>query len=310
MQNIREIKYPPDQFEVIIIDSASTDGTVDVVKTSLENLDYAFQIRILEEETREGKARALNRALKYSKSPIIAISDADAYLEPDALLLAIRYLADETVGAVTGREKFLNLQQNLLTQSEGFYRTNFYNKIRTGESKRHSTLIFQGELSIFKRSVFNEFTVKGSDDSGTVKNIIAKEYRTLFIPEVVFYDVAPDNWRKWITVKSRRSLHLLWVIVDTIKLKIKGEFPQPGLIVYSNFFIHFINPVLGLIAIIGGIYLLILYPILLAPIILLLMVKRLRGIIFYYVLSEIAMIYSIYRYLKRDHSSVWKKWRN
>lgn len=309
LENMAKLDYPPDKLEVIIVDSASTDSTLYLIKEYLRKADFPFEIKVLEENERRGKAKALNYALEHAKNPIIAISDADAYWEPSALKKALPYLADTQVGAVTGREKFLNENQNFLTRAEGFYRKIYYN-MRTGESKLHSTLIFQGELSIFKRSVLKEFTTeKGSDDTGTVKNIISEGYRTLFVPEAIFFDIAPYNWKDWISVKSRRSLHLLWVLADSMKLKLKKKFPLPKLILYTNFFIHVINPIMGLILLFSIICLAFSYPLILGFILPPFLFAKFRTLFFYFILAEIASIIAILSYLKRDEKLVWKKWR-
>jgi len=310
MENLANLDYPCEKLEVIIVDSASTDDTVSLINEHLKKAKFPFEIRVLEESMRRGKARALNYALEYAKNEVIAISDADAYWEPSALRKALPYLADSRVGAVTGSERFLNLGQNSLTQGEGLYRK-VYNAIRMGESKRHSTLIFQGELSIFKRSVFQKFAEeRGSDDSGTVKRIISEGRRTLFVPEAIFFDEAPSKWRDWIRVKSRRSLHLIWVLVDSLRLKMKNKFPQPSLILVTNFYLHVINPIVGLAALIGFIWVGLLYPLIFLFALLPFLIRRSRVMLFQYALSQIALILAILSYIKRDDKIVWKKWRN
>ena len=309
LENIEKIDYPNDKLEVIMVDSCSQDDTVNVIKDYLKKTNFPFAIKILEENERRGKSKALNYALEHSRNPVIAISDADAYWEQDALKKALPYLANEQVGAITGSERFLNQSQNSLTQGEGTYRK-IYNAIRTGESKRHSTLIFQGELSIFKRSVFEKFIEeRGSDDSGTVKNIISNGYRTLFVPEAVFFDVAPSNWKDWISIKSRRSLHLIWVLVDSIKLKLDNKFPQPSLILGVNFFLHIINPLIGLAALFGIVYFGFCYPLIFLPLLLLLLFRKFRILITQYILSQTALLLAILSFIRRDEKAVWKRCR-
>jgi biofilm PGA synthesis N-glycosyltransferase PgaC len=307
LQSLKGIVYPHEKLEVILIDSCSTDNTASIAKSYLKDNEFPFEIKILEEKERSGKSKALNFAMKHAKGQIIATSDADSYWDPSALRNAVSYLADPQVGALTGREELLNLNQNVLTLSEGMYR-NVYNTIRIGESKIHSTQFFQGELSLYKREAFKKFNdEKGSDDSGTVKNIIASGYRTIFIPEAVFSDVAPYSWKGRFSLKERRALHLIHALVGAVKLKREKRFPQPGFILYANFFFHVINPFLILALLSGAIYFICLFPWLLLLSLPLFLLKKSRILTVSYLTSNLALIWAAFKYVRKDEQIVWKK---
>jgi len=306
LENIRDINYPAEKMEVIVVDSASNDDTVEIINKYLENNEFPFNINILEEKQRRGKSKALNFALNFANNPIIATSDADSFWEKNSLKEAISFLYDPRIGAVTGTEKFLNLNQNILTIGEGLYRK-FYNTLRYGESKLHSTSIFQGEFSIYKRGVFEKFNEIGSDDSGTVMNIISNGYRTIFIPDAVFYDYAPSNFNGRIKIKRRRSLHVINTLVRSVKLKLIGKFPQPFLILFMNFYIHIINPFIFLTLFMSSGYLLYKYPILILLFIFTFLFQNIRAMITSYFTSNIALLLAIISYLQGEKEEVWDK---
>jgi len=307
LQSLKRTDYPHEKLEVIIVDGSSTDNTVSKAKRYLKDNGFPFEIKILEEKERSGKAKALNFALKHAKSEIIATSDADSYWEPSALRKAISYLADPRVGAVSGREKIINEGQNTLTLAESKYRDLFYT-MRLGESKLHSTQMFLGELAIYKREVFEKFNdEKGSDDNGTIVDIISNGYRTIFVPEAVFYDTAPDSIRDRISLKRRRALHLIHALVKAVKLKTEKRFSQPSLIVYTNFFIHTINPFLTLPLIFGAAYLAYAFPLLLLFIIPILVFKRLRTTFISYLPDNLALMIAVTDYMRGKERVVWTK---
>jgi biofilm PGA synthesis N-glycosyltransferase PgaC len=307
LQSLRKLDYPKEKLEVILVDSGSRDNTVNIAKEYLKKNGFPFEIRILDEKERSGKAKALNFALKHAKGQVIATSDADSYWEPSALRKATSYLADPRVGASTGREEFLNLDQNVLTLAEGMYR-NVYNNLRMGESKIHSTQFFQGELSLYKREAFEKFNdEKGSDDSGTVKNIIAKGYRTIFVPEAVFSDVAPYTWKGRFDLKKRRALHVIHALVEAAKMKREKRFPQPALILYTNCFVHLINPFLILPFFLGLAYLVYVFPWLLLFSLPLFLWKKSRILIISYLTSNFALICANLKYIRGEEQIVWKK---
>jgi len=134
LKNIQKMDYPKDKLKVIIVDSNSTDGTLNVCKDFLTKNNFRYPITLISEQGRFGKSHALNTALKYADGEIVATSDADAFWEPNALRKAVSFLADPKVGAVTGKEEIINLQKSIHTMAEGLYRK-FYYVMRLGEVK-------------------------------------------------------------------------------------------------------------------------------------------------------------------------------
>ena len=76
-------------FEFIIIDDASTDGTPDILA---EYLRRDSRIRVLRNETNLGLTPTLNRALQVACAPIIARMDADDISAPERLERQVAFL--------------------------------------------------------------------------------------------------------------------------------------------------------------------------------------------------------------------------
>ncbi len=92
--------YP--DFEIIVVDDGSTDGTGDVV-TGL-GLGSVTLIR----QDNAGKAAALNTGLAHARNDVLVLVDADTVLDPQALRALVQPLRDPTVGAVSGNAKVAN----------------------------------------------------------------------------------------------------------------------------------------------------------------------------------------------------------
>jgi biofilm PGA synthesis N-glycosyltransferase PgaC len=308
LENTQQIDYPRDKLQVILVDSASTDNTISVVRDFLKRNKVHFPIKLLAEGKRKGKSHALNTALKYAKGEIIAISDADSFWEPDVLRKSVPFFADLSVGAITGREKLINLKQSLNTQSEGLYR-NFYYTLRLGESKVHSTLIFQGELSLYRRSVLEKFEDRAgySDDTGTVINIVSRGYRCIFVPEAVFHDTAAYSLSSRLRLKSRRAQHLVAGLIESLKIKTQGRLPLPSAIVLFNFHMHITSPFILLFAAFIFVLYLPTFWYLLPIVIFPLLFKKSRVFIFSYLTSNLALIAGLIHHLIGKKEVTWRK---
>ncbi len=73
---LKEIDYPADNFEVIIIDDNSNDGTLPEIQKSIEN-SFNFKVLKAENKLLPGKKGALEIAIGKAKFPFILITDAD-----------------------------------------------------------------------------------------------------------------------------------------------------------------------------------------------------------------------------------------
>ena len=311
LENIQKLDYPENKIQVIVVDSASNDGTLDVCKEFLAKTRFRFPIQLISETERLGKSHALNVALKYATGEIIATSDADSFWDTDALRKAVSYFSDKSVGVVTGREELTNVDKNIHTLSEGVYK-GFFNTLRLGESNIHSTLIIQGELALYRRKIFDEFVDKPGypDDNGTALKIISSGYRCIYAPEAVFHDKAPFSLKGRLQWKSRRAEHLIACVVQAFRLKIKEKFPLPWQVVFFNFYVHVVSPLLLIItlpttAIIYAVDFRSLWflPIFLVPFLL----KKPRIFAVSYLTSNLALLKGLSMQFTKKRNVVWTK---
>ena len=92
--------YP--DFEVVLVDDGSTDGTADIVERL--GLERVRAIR----QPNGGKPAALNRGIAGARGDVIVMVDADTVFEPESLRKVIAPLAAPEVGAVSGNTKVGN----------------------------------------------------------------------------------------------------------------------------------------------------------------------------------------------------------
>ena len=95
VESILAQSLPRDDFEVILIDNASSDGTPAVLE---RYRDHA----VILHESKRGPSAARNRGLRNATGEIVAFTDADCIVHRDWLSRIIEPLRDPTVGIVGG----------------------------------------------------------------------------------------------------------------------------------------------------------------------------------------------------------------
>jgi cellulose synthase/poly-beta-1,6-N-acetylglucosamine synthase-like glycosyltransferase len=292
LENLYRLKYPKTLIQIIVVDSGSTDGTVNKVSKFIEN-HPDICMKILKEYKRGGKSKALNLALKYASGDVIVVSDADSFLPSDILLKSLPKLSDPSVGAIGGREVLLNLSSSWVTVSEEYY-LKFMDIIKQGESKIHSTIFFEGGFSAYKRKYLDSFDDKtGSDDCGTALDIVQKGVRTIFAPEAAFYTVFPTTLRGKLTIKIRRSNQLVRVWMKCLRIMLSRKLLLPKKIAMLEIFSFLVNPLIYALVLFTTIILVLQYlPIFLISLLILLplfLISRIRflflnGMLSYFIL--------------------------
>jgi biofilm PGA synthesis N-glycosyltransferase PgaC len=97
------IDYP--DYEVVVVDDGSTDGTRRVV----EPFVLKRRVRAVFKRQNQGKALALNDALPLLNGEIVLVMDADAAPAPDLLRHMVPHFASARVAAVTGNPRVKNV---------------------------------------------------------------------------------------------------------------------------------------------------------------------------------------------------------
>jgi cellulose synthase/poly-beta-1,6-N-acetylglucosamine synthase-like glycosyltransferase len=305
LRNLEELDYPKDKLEVIIVDSASTDGTATIVKKYIRENKLPFKTLILEENERSGKAKALNQALQSASGNIIATSDADCLWPPDSLKNMVKYLSDPSVAAVCGQEVLINPNESSATRTESQYR-GLFNYIRVGESKIHSTIAFEGALALFKRDLLQNFD-ESCDDSGSALNLVQDGYRTILVPDAFFLNPFPSVWAQKIAKKTRRAQHLIKIWQRCLKLDIRRELKLNPWISRSNVFLYVINPFLFVVFLFTLGLIAVNYPITLLAIPLILVVPKFRYAITLYLTNYLFLLYAILMQISGHEQIIWKK---
>jgi cellulose synthase/poly-beta-1,6-N-acetylglucosamine synthase-like glycosyltransferase len=134
--------------QVVVVDDASTDGTAERLAELAEEL--SFTLVALEENV--GKKHALVRGAEVATGEVLAFTDSDCILAPDALRRCVAALvAHPGLGAVSGHARALNADATLLSRVQDTWYEGSFRIAKAAESVFGSVTCVSGPLAVFRR---------------------------------------------------------------------------------------------------------------------------------------------------------------
>jgi len=193
VRSLANCDYP--DYEVIVVDDGSTDGTGEIVERMGLN-----GVRVLRQPN-AGKAAALNRGFRAARHDVIVMVDADTVFERETLRRLVVPLEHEQVGAVSGNTKVANRRGLLGRWQHIEYVMGFNLDRRLFEVLRCMPTV-PGAIGAFRRSALVEI-------GGISRATLAEDTDiTLAIGRAGWRVVYADDARAWTDAPS--SLGDLW----------------------------------------------------------------------------------------------------
>lgn len=140
--------YSSSKIEFIFITDGSTDKTNSIVER------YPA-IQLLYQPERGGKSAALNRAVSAAKNEILIMSDANTFLNKEAVAYIAAHYNLENVGGVAGEKKVLSYESDIedVGTREGLY-WKYESFLKKVDSAFYSVVGAAGELFSIRRSLY------------------------------------------------------------------------------------------------------------------------------------------------------------
>lgn len=314
------LNYPAGKLNLLFITDGSSDDTPNIIA------QYP-QIQLLHQPLRAGKIAAVHRAMEFVRTDAVVFTDANTFLNKDALIKICRHYADATVGAVAG-EKRVHFDENADASAagEGFY-WKYESALKKWDSELYSVVGAAGELFSVRRSLYQSVPVDTVLDDFMISMLIAKNgYRIVYEPEAYATETASEN----VSEELKRKVRIAAGGIQSI-LRLKSLF-NPFIFPTLSFqyishrvlrwtitpFLLILSFVLNIIIVLktGGIgyQLLLLAQILfytLAVLGFIMEKKQLRikilFIPYYFCVMNYAVLAGIIRYFTGKQSAVWEK---
>ncbi|WEK21229.1 MAG: glycosyltransferase family 2 protein [Candidatus Pedobacter colombiensis] len=113
--NSLQLNYPKDRIKILFVTDGSNDKTPEKVRA-------CPGIILLHQDLRAGKMAAIKRAIPFVASEIIVFTDANTFLNEDAILELVKHYQNPKVGAVAGEKRILvGDKADASSAGEGFY---------------------------------------------------------------------------------------------------------------------------------------------------------------------------------------------
>src|SRR2546425_1782685 len=244
LENVLELDYPREKFEVVVVDSASNDETGNIVKKFAGDHRREVNLVLIEQPVRRGKSEAINEALRSVKSEIIVLTDADVTFPPGSVRKLVENFEGSEIGAVSGVEVPVG-GKSFLTGIEADYRR-IYTAIRLAEAETDTPFMCESELSAYRREILEPLrpgTV--CDDVELTVCIRSKGFKAIYAPEVSFFETEAGDVRPKLQHKLRRGMNNQHALLQNSKVLFNRNFGKYGTLVFPfEFFVHIVSPVL------------------------------------------------------------------
>ena len=182
LANLRELHYPPERLEIVIASDGSTDGTDEILR------QQAGRVLPVLLERSEGKANALNAAVRASHGEVLVFLDARQSVGADALRELVSLLADPSVGAVSGELLLDSPAGTKMETALGIY-WKIEKAVRKLESATGSVVGVTGAIYAIRRELYREIPIGTIlDDVFVPMNVVKLGKRVIFQPTAVAYD--------------------------------------------------------------------------------------------------------------------------
>lgn len=220
IKNTLSLDYPADKREIVVINNGSSDKTYEIARQ--------FPVTLLESEN--GKIKALNKGIKYAKTDVIVITDADIQLGPESIKNAVSYLNNDT-GAVSGYVVAKADETELMKEKEKYKKRDW--ELRYQESLIDSVCNLDGKFLVFKKSVFYDFSKDAIvDDYFMTFKIREKGYRLLVDKSTEVYEKLEGSAKEEFRQFKRYAISSLVINFKNIKFLFNPRYGYFGLLTF------------------------------------------------------------------------------
>jgi cellulose synthase/poly-beta-1,6-N-acetylglucosamine synthase-like glycosyltransferase len=200
IKNTLSLDYPTGKLSIYIVTDGSTDATPEMVRR-YDSIEHFHQ------PERKGKIHAVNRIMKFIKTPIVIFCDANTYLNSESIKNIVRHYQDEKVGGVAGEKRiFKKTEDNASGAGEGLY-WKYESFLKKKDSEVYSVVGAAGELFSVRTALYEEPTENIIiEDFYISLRITMAGYRFIYEPDATATETASasvgEEWKRKVRISA------------------------------------------------------------------------------------------------------------
>ena len=199
VKNSLSLEYSSSKLKHIWITDGSDDGTPDILRSYKE-------IEVHHKPERGGKIGAMNRGLKYVKTPIVIFSDGNTTLGKDSIREIVNLFSDPKVGCVSGEKRIISKDADAAAGAgEGIY-WKYESTLKKWDAELYSVVGAAGELFAIRTELYEEVEKDTLLDDFIISLRVAmKGYTIQYNPNAYAIETASANVKEELKRKIRIS---------------------------------------------------------------------------------------------------------
>jgi cellulose synthase/poly-beta-1,6-N-acetylglucosamine synthase-like glycosyltransferase len=174
IENLEALNYPRDKLVIVLALDGCTDDTAERARKKLSTA--AINVKIVEYSVNIGKVAVLNEQIRSSTTDIVALSDASALVNSDALMIAASRLADPSVGVVSSSYCVTDFEN---AGEQAYWK--YQKAVKKGEARLGAPLGAHGAFYLFRRNLWEELPADTiNDDFVLPMRIVLAGHRAVY----------------------------------------------------------------------------------------------------------------------------------
>jgi cellulose synthase/poly-beta-1,6-N-acetylglucosamine synthase-like glycosyltransferase len=234
IENKLALDYPAERLEITVISDASEDGTDDIVRRYADR-----RVKLLRTAVRQGKAAALNEAIRHANGEIVVFSDANSTFAVDAVRRMVENFTDPRVGYVTGNLQYLHGEEASGRGSGAYMR--YENWLRRIETRVDSVIGVNGGVDAMRRRLYAAVPADQITDFVLPLRVIAAGFRVVFDERVHSSERANQELGSEFRMRVRVALRALRGLVYMRQALNVVRAPLPAFCIFSHKILRYLS---------------------------------------------------------------------
>lgn len=197
IKNCEALDYPKDKLTIAFVADGSNDNTPSIIGSHTG-------VTLYYEPQRNGKMAAIKRVMPLINSDIVVFTDANTFLNKDAIRQLVQHYQNPKVGAVAGEKKIqVDEYADASSSGEGFY-WKYESALKKWDYELYSNVGAAGELFSIRRSLYQPVeTDTIIDDHMIAMRIAEKGYIIAYEPAAYAIETASADTKEELKRKVR-----------------------------------------------------------------------------------------------------------